>query len=122
MKGCNARGVQIAHDNGTWKLTNLPKHRKSVGCKYVFSTKRDASGNCYTIGSVSSNRILSSRHNGFQQDLCQCGQVHHHYMHCRNKNDYGLGFPSIECKYNISKRSIGGGYLHGLNEGVCTRG
>ena len=31
--------------NGTWELTPLPKNRQSVGCKWVFRTKRDASGN-----------------------------------------------------------------------------
>ncbi len=30
--------------NGTWELVPLPKDRKSVGCKWVFHTKRDASG------------------------------------------------------------------------------
>jgi hypothetical protein len=30
--------------NGTWELVPLPKDRKSVGCKWVFCTKRDASG------------------------------------------------------------------------------
>ena len=31
--------------NGTWELTPLSKNRQSVGCKWVFRTKRDASGN-----------------------------------------------------------------------------
>src|SRR5579875_989961 len=31
--------------NGTWKLAPLPKDRKSVGCKWVFKTKKDALGN-----------------------------------------------------------------------------
>ena len=31
--------------NGTWELTPIPKNRQSVGCKWVFRTKRDASGN-----------------------------------------------------------------------------
>ena len=31
--------------NGTWELAPLPKGRKSVGCKWVFRTKRDAQGN-----------------------------------------------------------------------------
>ena len=31
--------------NGIWELTPLPKNYQSVGCKYVFCTKRDASGN-----------------------------------------------------------------------------
>ena len=26
--------------NGMWELTNLPKERKSVGCKWVFHTKK----------------------------------------------------------------------------------
>ncbi len=30
--------------NDTWELVPLPKDCKSVGCKWVFSTKRDASG------------------------------------------------------------------------------
>src|SRR5579875_1494527 len=30
--------------NGTWELTTLPKDRKAVGSKWVFKTKRDASG------------------------------------------------------------------------------
>lgn len=30
--------------NGTWELAPLPKDRKSVGCKWVFRTKRDANG------------------------------------------------------------------------------
>ena len=31
--------------NGTWELTPLPKTYQSVGCKWVFRTKCDASGN-----------------------------------------------------------------------------
>ena len=31
--------------NGTYELAPLPKDRKSVGCKWVFRTKRDALGN-----------------------------------------------------------------------------
>ena len=27
---------------GTWELTTLPKDRKSVGCKWIFCTNRDA--------------------------------------------------------------------------------
>ena len=30
--------------NKTWELTPLPKDRKSVGCKWVFRTKKDAMG------------------------------------------------------------------------------
>jgi len=30
--------------NGTWELVLLPKDRKSVGCKWLFCTKRDALG------------------------------------------------------------------------------
>ena len=30
--------------NGTWELAALPMGRKSVGCKWVFRTKKDASG------------------------------------------------------------------------------
>jgi hypothetical protein len=30
--------------NGMWELVPLPKDRKSVGCKWVFHIKRDASG------------------------------------------------------------------------------
>lgn len=31
--------------NATWELAPLPSHRKRVGCKWVFRTKRDAHGN-----------------------------------------------------------------------------
>lgn len=31
-------------DNGTWELTSLPKNRNAIGCKWVFRTKRDATG------------------------------------------------------------------------------
>jgi reverse transcriptase-like protein len=30
--------------NGTWELTQLPPNRSSIGCKWVFRTKRDAMG------------------------------------------------------------------------------
>lgn len=30
--------------NGTWKLVNLPKDKKTVGCKWVFIVKRKADG------------------------------------------------------------------------------
>ena len=30
--------------NGTWELTHLPPNRSSIGCKWVFRTKRDAMG------------------------------------------------------------------------------
>ena len=32
------------HANGTWELTPLPPSRKAVGSKWVFKTKRDATG------------------------------------------------------------------------------
>jgi hypothetical protein len=65
--------------NGTWELIPLPKDRKSVGCKWVFRTKRDAS-----------NRIV--RHKArlvakgyfqvegvnFNETFAFGGQVHHH--------------------------------------------
>jgi hypothetical protein len=31
--------------NGTWQLTPIPKDRNPIGCKWVFRTKRDVSGN-----------------------------------------------------------------------------
>jgi hypothetical protein len=31
--------------NGTWELNTLPEGRKSIGCKWMFRTKHDASGN-----------------------------------------------------------------------------
>jgi hypothetical protein len=31
--------------NGTWELSTLPKGRKSIGCKWMFRTKHDASDN-----------------------------------------------------------------------------
>ena len=30
--------------NGTWELTPLPKDHKTVSCKWVFCTKKDANG------------------------------------------------------------------------------
>ena len=32
-------------DNNVWKMTELPKDSKRVGCKWVFKTKRDSMGN-----------------------------------------------------------------------------
>ncbi len=32
-------------DNATWELTTLPPNRTTIGCKWVFRTKRDALGN-----------------------------------------------------------------------------
>lgn len=31
--------------NNTWTVTELPKGRKTIKCKWVYKTKRDASGN-----------------------------------------------------------------------------
>jgi hypothetical protein len=31
--------------NGTWELSTLPEGRRSVGCKWVFRSKHDASNN-----------------------------------------------------------------------------
>ena len=31
--------------NGTWKLTKIPKDCKSVGCKWMFHTKKDVLNN-----------------------------------------------------------------------------
>ena len=52
MKSADASKWEVAMEdeyhsllaNGTWELTSLPKDRKAVGCKWVFKTKRDASG------------------------------------------------------------------------------
>ena len=41
----NARVVQLAHDQQTWELSTLPEGHRSVGCKWIFRTKHDASGN-----------------------------------------------------------------------------
>ena len=35
-------------NNGTWRLVDLPKDRKAVGCKWIFRIKRDAQGNIKT--------------------------------------------------------------------------
>ena len=43
------QAVQEEYDsliaNGTWELAALPEDRSTVGCKWVFRTKKDASGN-----------------------------------------------------------------------------
>lgn len=31
-------------DNNTWSLTDLPRNRKQIGCKWVFKTKKDTEG------------------------------------------------------------------------------
>lgn len=36
--------LQSIEQNETWKLTDLPNNRKSIGCKWVFKIKRDDSG------------------------------------------------------------------------------
>ena len=32
-------------DNGVWDLVELPESVKSIGCKWIFKTKRDSKGN-----------------------------------------------------------------------------
>ncbi|PKI41924.1 hypothetical protein CRG98_037674 [Punica granatum] len=33
--------------NGVWDLVELPEGAVAIGCKWVYKTKRDASGNVY---------------------------------------------------------------------------
>ena len=37
--------MKSMNDNGVWDLVELPKGVKSIGCKWVFKTKRDSKGN-----------------------------------------------------------------------------
>ncbi|XP_074326749.1 putative mitochondrial protein AtMg00820 [Apium graveolens] len=37
--------MQSIKDNDVWDLIELPKGSKPIGCKWVFKTKRDSSGN-----------------------------------------------------------------------------
>ncbi|KAL8107641.1 hypothetical protein AgCh_024159 [Apium graveolens] len=37
--------LQYMKDNDAWDLIELPKGQKLIGCKWVFKTKRDSSGN-----------------------------------------------------------------------------
>lgn len=32
-------------DNDVWDLVKLPEGNKSIGCKWIFKTKRDSKGN-----------------------------------------------------------------------------
>nr|KYP53741.1 Retrovirus-related Pol polyprotein from transposon TNT 1-94 [Cajanus cajan] len=36
--------VQALVKNGTWEITTLPKGKKSIGCKWIFSIKYDVDG------------------------------------------------------------------------------
>ncbi|XP_074290847.1 putative mitochondrial protein AtMg00820 [Silene latifolia] len=31
--------VQVLHDNGTWILTDIPKGRQPIGCKWIYKIK-----------------------------------------------------------------------------------
>lgn len=37
--------MKSLEDHNTWKLLDMPQHKKAVGCKWVFRIKRDPSGN-----------------------------------------------------------------------------
>ena len=37
--------MQSMKDNDIWDLVELPEARKPIGCKWIFKTKRDSSGN-----------------------------------------------------------------------------
>lgn len=36
--------MKALHQNNTWEITNLPKNRKPIGCKWVFKIKYKSSG------------------------------------------------------------------------------
>ena len=36
--------MRALHQNGTWELVPLPPHKKTVGCKWVFSVKFNPDG------------------------------------------------------------------------------
>lgn len=36
--------MRALEKNGTWKMVNLPKDKKLVGCKWVFTIKYKADG------------------------------------------------------------------------------
>ena len=36
--------MKAVHKNGTWKLAELPRGKKTVGCKWVFTVKHNADG------------------------------------------------------------------------------
>ena len=36
--------MQTLHKMGTWELTELPKDRKPISCRWVYALKRDSTG------------------------------------------------------------------------------
>lgn len=44
-KAAMAEEILSIHKNGTWRLEQLPRHRKAIDSKWVFKVKRDAKGN-----------------------------------------------------------------------------
>lgn len=45
MESCNVEGTGALERNGTWKLIPLPKGKKAIGCKWVFTVKETPEGN-----------------------------------------------------------------------------
>ena len=36
--------IQALENNGTWKISDLPPHKKALGCKWVFKIKYNFDG------------------------------------------------------------------------------
>ena len=44
MAGGNEERIRSLEEHNTWKLVSMPLGKKYAGCKWVFRTKRDPSG------------------------------------------------------------------------------
>lgn len=44
MKKCDDVGIQAIENNRTWKVVNMPKGKKPIGCKWVFTIQYKTDG------------------------------------------------------------------------------
>lgn len=88
--------------NRMWELSILPNGRKSVECKWVFCTNRDAFGEIMRHkAQLATKGYFPSSWSELRQDVCPWGQIHHDYMHSHDRYDYGLANSPNECKDDI---------------------
>jgi len=82
--------VLALEKNETWEFSNLPKGKKPVGCKWIFSIKYNANGSVSRC-KAQLHTILWHKLGG---NLCSSGKTKFSLSHFVTCNKSGLAFAS----------------------------
>uniref|UniRef100_A0A2N9FP96 Reverse transcriptase Ty1/copia-type domain-containing protein n=1 Tax=Fagus sylvatica TaxID=28930 RepID=A0A2N9FP96_FAGSY len=68
-KAAMVEEMEALQKNSTWKLVELPKDKKTVGCKWVFTVKHKADGSSRKVQSEISGQRMLSFHGDLEEEV-----------------------------------------------------